>query len=238
MATIKIIFNGDLIQETPLNKETMSVGRKPDNDIQIDNLAVSSHHARITSILNDSFIEDNDSTNGTYVNGTLIKKQVLRDGDVIRIGKHDLKYINEDASTVSEDEFERTMIIRPDAAGMPVNKGDAAIDKSVGKLAAEIASADSGTKTRSGKASVKLLNGANSGKELPLTKVLTTLGKPGVQVAAITKRPTGYFLIHIDSGENEGRPRVNDSEIGSQAHVLQNNDVIEVAGVKMSFLLE
>ena len=237
MATIKIIFNGDLIQETPLNKEIMSIGRKPDNDIQIDNLAVSSHHARITSILNDSFIEDNDSTNGTYVNGTLIKKQVLRDGDVIRIGKHDLKYINEDASAVSEDEFERTMIIRPDAEGMPVNKGDATIDKSVGKLAAEIASADSGAKVNSGQASVKLLNGANSGKELSLTKILTTLGKPGVQVAAITRRPTGYFLIHIDGGENEGRPRVNDSEIGSQAQLLQNNDVIEVAGVKMSFLL-
>ncbi|MCW8853216.1 MAG: FHA domain-containing protein [Gammaproteobacteria bacterium] len=237
MATIKIIFNGDVIQETPLNKEVMSIGRKPDNDIQIDNLAVSSHHAKITSILNDSFIEDNDSTNGTYVNGTLIKKQVLRDGDVIRIGKHDLKYINENASVSSEDEFEKTMIIRPDAAGMPVNEGDAAIDRSVGKLAAEIASADSGTKTSSGTASVKLLNGANSGKELPLTKILTTLGKPGVQVAAITKRPTGYFLIHIDGGDNEGRPRVNDSEIGTQAHALQNNDTIEVAGVKMSFFL-
>lgn len=238
MATITIISNGDVIQEITLNKETMTIGRKPDNDIQIDNLSVSSHHARITSILNDSFIEDNESTNGTYVNGTLIKKQVLRDGDVIRIGKHDLKYINPEATAAPQDDFEKTMIIRPDAEGMPSNEGNAAIDQSVGKLAAEIASADSGSSTTSGMAKVKLLNGANNGKELPLTKILTTLGKPGVQVAAITKRPTGYFLIHIDGGENEGRPRVNETEIGSQAQPLQNNDVIEVAGVRMSFLLE
>ena len=235
MASIKIIFNGNVIQEIPLTKEVMGIGRKPDNDIQIDNLAVSSHHAKIIHILNDSFIEDNESTNGTYVNGKLIKKQVLNDGDVIRIGKHDLKYIN---AETDDDKFEKTMIIRPDAEGMPTNEGDAALDKSVGKLAAEIASADSGTKADSAKAKVKLLNGANTGKELPLTKILTTLGKPGVQVAAITRRPSGYFLIHIDGGENEGRPRVNDVEIGSQAQSLQSNDVIEVAGVKMSFILE
>ncbi|MDH5473273.1 MAG: FHA domain-containing protein [Gammaproteobacteria bacterium] len=235
MASIKIIFNGNVIQETPLDKEVMGIGRKPDNDIQIDNLSVSSHHAKIITILNDSFIEDNESTNGTYVNGKLIKKQVLNNGDVIRIGKHDLKFVN---AAIGENEFEKTMIIRPDAEGMPTNEGDAALDQSVGKLAAEIASADSGAKTESGNAKVTLLNGANSGKTLPLTKVLTTLGKPGVQVAAITKRPTGYFLIHIDGGEHEGRPKVNDTEIGIQAQPLHSNDVIEVAGVKMSFLLE
>lgn len=237
MASIKITFNGNVIQEIPLDKEIMKIGRKPDNEIQIDNLAVSSHHAVIKTILNDSFIEDKNSTNGTYINGALIKNQVLRDGDVIRIGKHDLKYINPQASAVSDNEFEKTMIIRPDAAGMPTNEGNAAIDASVGKLAAEIASADSGAKPTAKTAKVRLLNGANSGTELPLTKVLTTLGKPGVQVAAITKRPTGYFLIHVDGGENEGRPKVNNKEIGSQAQQLNNNDTIEVAGVQMQFLL-
>ncbi|MDH5765933.1 MAG: FHA domain-containing protein [Gammaproteobacteria bacterium] len=237
MASLKIMFNNKVIQEIDLNKEIMKIGRKPDNEIQIDNLAVSSHHAVIKTILNDSFLEDNNSTNGTYINGSLIKKQVLRDGDIIRIGKHDITYINPEATTPSSNEFEKTMIIRPDTAGMPSNEGSAAIDASVSKLAKEIASADSGNQVSSATAKVKLLNGANSGKVLPLTKILTTLGKPGVQVAAITKRPGGYFLIHIDGGENEGRPKVNDTEIGSQAHPLKNNDVIDVAGVQMLFLL-
>lgn len=236
MATVQLIFKGDIIQEFPLNKETITIGRKKENDIQIDNLAVSSHHAKIITILNDSFIEDTNSTNGTYVNGSLIKKQQLRNGDVVHIGKHDLKYINQAVST--SDSFEKTMIINPGAEGMPEDEGSSEIDQSVGQIVREITNADTGAKSAIGHAKIRLLTGANSGKELPLTKVLTTLGKPGVQVAAITRRPTGYFLIHIDGGINHGRPKVNDMEIGSQAQQLNTNDVIEVAGVKMSFFLE
>jgi pSer/pThr/pTyr-binding forkhead associated (FHA) protein len=237
MATIKLRFNGEVIQEIPLTKETTTIGRKPDNDIHLDNLAVSGHHAKLLTILNDSFIEDLGSTNGSYVNGTLIKKQALKNGDVIKVGKHDLVYINETASN-TEDDFEKTMIINPGAEGMPEDAGSKEIDRSVGQLAKEIASADSGSKGATGKAKIRLVSGANGGKELPLTKILTTLGKPGVQVAAITRRPTGYFLIHIDGGDNAGRPKVNDEEIGSQAHPLSHNDVIEVAGVKMTFFFE
>jgi pSer/pThr/pTyr-binding forkhead associated (FHA) protein len=175
------------------------------------------------------------STNGTYLNGTLIKKQVLHHNDVIKIGKHELKYINEIAS--SDDDFERTMILNPGAKGMPEDVGDQSINQSVGKIAAEIASADSGHKPNE-TAKIRVVNGANSGVELPLTKVLTTLGKPGVQVAAITRRPSGYFLIHIDGGASNGKPKVNDQEISAQAQPLSNNDVIEVAGVKMTFFFE
>ena len=74
MATIQLSFNGQVLEDISLTKETTSIGRKSDNDIQLDNLAVSGHHAKILSILNDSFIEDVGSTNGTYLNGTLIKK--------------------------------------------------------------------------------------------------------------------------------------------------------------------
>ncbi|MDH5484779.1 MAG: FHA domain-containing protein [Gammaproteobacteria bacterium] len=235
MATLELNFNGQVIQDIPLNKENITIGRKPDNDIQIDNLSVSSHHAKILTILNDSFVEDMGSTNGTYLNGTLIKKQVLQHNDVIKIGKHELKYINEAAS--SDDDFEKTMILNPGAEGMPEDAGSQAIDQSVSKIAAEIASADSGQNSNE-TAKIRVINGTNSGVELPLTKVLTTLGKPGVQVAAITRRPTGYFLIHIDGGDSNSRPSVNDEEIGAQAHPLNNNDVIEVAGVKMSFFFE
>jgi len=235
MATIQISFNGEVENELQLDKETMTIGRKSDNDIPLDNLAVSGHHARILTILNDSFIEDLNSTNGTYLNGSLIKKNVLADGDVVKVGKHELKYTN--ANESSADDFEKTMIINPDSDGMQETEGSKEIDKSVGAIVAEIASSDSGRSSQQ-KAKIRLVSGANSGKELPLTKVLTTLGKPGVQVAAITRRPTGYFLIHIDGGDNGERPRVNDTEIGSKAHPLGNNDVLEVAGVKMTFFFE
>jgi len=235
MATIRISFNGEVESDLQLDKETMTIGRKSDNDIHLDNLAVSSHHAKILTILNDSFIEDLNSTNGTYLNGSLVKKNVLTDGDVVKIGKHEIKYINANAD--SADDFEKTMIINPDSDGMQETEGSMEIDKSVGAIVAEIASSDSG-KSSQQKAKIRLVSGANNGKELPLTKVLTTLGKPGVQVAAITRRPTGYFLIHIDGGDNGERPKVNDSEIGSKAHPLGNNDVLEVAGVKMTFFFE
>jgi len=235
MATIRISLNGEVVNELQLDKETMTIGRKSDNDIHLDNLAVSNHHAKITTILNDSFLEDLNSTNGTYLNGSLIKKNTLTNGDIIRVGKHEIRYINKEAS--SSTDFEKTMVINTDSAGLQETEGSKEIDLSVGKIFAEISSTDSG-KTSHQKAKIRLVSGANNGKELPLTKVLTTLGKPGVQVAAITRRPTGYFLIHIDGGDNSERPKVNDREIGSKAHPLNNNDVLEVAGVKMTFFFE
>jgi len=235
MATIQISFNGEAEKELQLDKETMTIGRKSDNDIHLDNLAVSGHHAKILTILNDSFIEDLNSTNGTYLNGSLVKKNSLADGDIIKIGKHEMKYINTNAN--SEGDFEKTMIINPDSDGMQETEGSDEIDKSVGAIVAEIASSDSG-KSSQQKAKIRLVSGANNGKELALTKVLTTLGKPGVQVAAITRRPTGYFLIHIDGGDNGERPKVNNQQISSKAQPLSDNDEIEVAGVKMTFFFE
>jgi len=235
MATIQICLNGEVENELPLDKETMTIGRKDDNDIQLDNLAVSSHHAKIITILNDSFIEDLSSTNGTYLNGSLTKKNTLSNNDVIKIGKHELKYIN--VANNTNDDFEKTMIINPDSDGMQETEGSKEIDQSVGKIFAEISSSDSG-KTSHQKAKVRIVSGANNGKELALTKVLTTLGKPGIQVAAITRRPTGYFLIHIDGGDNGDRPKVNKQEISSKAQQLNNDDELEVAGVKMSFFFE
>lgn len=238
MASLKLMFNGEMQKEVPLDKETITLGRKADNDIQIDNLAVSSHHAKVITILNDSFIEDMNSTNGTYVNDNLIKKHALKNGDVIKIGKHELKYISEGSSSGSGDQFEKTMILRPDAAGLKEEEGDHAIEQSVNKIAREIASADSGAAHAASNARIRLITGANAGMELPLTKILTTLGKPGVQVAAITRRPSGYFLIHVDGGAGHSRSKVNDKEITAQAQPLHSNDIIEVAGVKMTFIIE
>ena len=235
MAKLVLSFNGDFVKEYELDKEIITIGRKPGNDIHIDNLAVRGNHAKILTILNDSFIEDLDSTNGTFVNGDKIGKHALQNGESISIGKHELKYETAGAED-GESEFEKTMIIRPDATGMPeTEEADGQIEKSISKIAADLAT--SGTDNSApGAAKLRLMSGTNSGKELQLTKILTTLGRPGVQVAAITRRPKGYFLIVVDVGKDNKMPLVNDVEIGKQ-HPLSDGDVIEVAGVKMGFLL-
>jgi len=231
-AKLVLSLNGAVLREYPLSKERLTVGRKADNDIHIDNLSVSGQHALIITILNDSFLEDLGSTNGTFVNGKLIKKHALQNGDVVAIGKHELKYVN-DQATSSDSDFEKTMIIRPGMA----NASAAAIQKTTEKaekIAATTPGQDAAVpedKLPLGK--VQVLSGPAVGKELVVKKPLTTLGRPGVQVAVLTRRPQGYFITHV-----EGKlPVVNGQPIGAQAHPLKDNDVIELAGVKMEFFV-
>jgi pSer/pThr/pTyr-binding forkhead associated (FHA) protein len=244
MAKLVLSLNGVVQGEYPLNKERISLGRKPDNDIQIDNLAVSGKHALVITILDDSFLEDLGSTNGTYVNGKLIKKHALRDADVVGIGKHELKYVNEHA-TADDEDFEKTMIVRPGSASAAVAAAKAA--KDAGVEASEAAAAAAGNVTKGGTpvpapvsgmplGKLQVLNGPIAGKELELTKALITLGKPGVQVAVISRRPQGYFLTHIEGdGQNNNFPVVNGSPIGPQAYTMDHGDIIELAGIKMEF---
>jgi pSer/pThr/pTyr-binding forkhead associated (FHA) protein len=224
-------------QEIPLTKETTTIGRKPSNDIHIDNLSVSGNHAQVITILEDSFLEDLGSTNGTYVNGKLIKKHALENGDSITLGKYQIKYVT--GAGDSDSDFEQTMIIRPGEKGMPEQAAEnKEIDKSVQKISAAIASENASSAhsvTADQDACLQLLSGANAGKELVLKKALTTIGQPGVQVAAITRRPAGFFLIHVDGGPNNNVPKVAGTPIGSNAHQLKDHDIIEVAGVKMEF---
>ena len=237
MAKLVLSFNGENLREYELDQDTITIGRKADSDIHIDNLAVSSNHAKVLTILSDSFIEDLQSTNGTYINGKKIGRHALQNGEVIAIGKHELTYIN-DAADAGTGDFERTLVIRPDAAGMPEqDQTGTNLEKYIGKIASDIAADDASKADTPAAAVLKLLSGANNGKELELIKALTTIGKPGVQVAAITRRPTGYFLIVVDAASSPTNPLVNGAEVGMQAHRLNDGDHIEVAGIKMSFHL-
>lgn len=236
MAKLILSFEGSTVSERELDQEIITIGRKPDNDIQIDNMAVSGTHAKILTIMNDSFIEDLNSTNGTLINGQKISKHALKNGETIVIGQYELKYVNE-ATEAGEGEFEKTMILRPAKSDTPISSETSKkLEQSIGKIAADIAS-EGAAGTDDMAAHLTLLSGSNSGKEMKLTKILTTLGKPGVQVAAITRRPLGYFLIVVDAGSS-GRPLVNDKEVGTQATPLVDSDVIEVAGVKMGFYMD
>jgi pSer/pThr/pTyr-binding forkhead associated (FHA) protein len=311
MAKLILSLDGMVIREYPLTKERTTLGRKPHNDIVIDNLAISGEHAMIMTILNDSFLEDLGSTNGTLVNGQPIKKHFLQNSDVVELGKYKLKYVTEaSAAQASPADFEKTMVLRapaggggapakpaeqappapkafsdtvvnpdlmqtqgpglreaarqavaaggaPAAAASPaeatlppvaaaapaaapaptIPTAPAAPAAAASVAAAVTTTATTGTMPAAGQiqGTIQILSGPSAGKELPLSKPLTTLGKPGVQVAVIAKRPQGYFITHV---EGATFPVVNGKQLDAQAHALGDHDVIELAGVKMEFYLK
>jgi FHA domain len=233
MARLILSLDSQVMAEYNMNKERYTIGRLPDNDIRIDNGAVSGHHSLIINILNDSFLEDLNSTNGTYVNGKLIKKHALQHGDVITVGHHQLRFAEDDEA---QDEFEKTMVIQP--SQRPVEK-IRQVREAVTNAAPDVSPTASRKALGNGqqvkKAKLQVLSGAFAGRELELNKALTTLGRPGVQVAAITHRQDGYFIVHVDSEKANDYPLLNGNPIGAQATRLTDNDVIQLAGVKMGF---
>ena len=257
MAKLILSMDNLVLKEIALAKERTTIGRKPHNDIQIDNLAVSGEHAVIVTILQDSFLEDLGSTNGTVVNGQPIKKHFLQNSDIIELGKYKLKYVNEAVTGQAKAaDFEKTMVLRPGSVKMataaPVVSAPAGPAAAAPVAAAAVAKNLSDTVAGQSataapvappkpaaspqkNAALQLLSGANAGKELDLTKPLTTLGKPGVQVAVITRRPQGFFITHV---EGASFPVVNGKTLDAQAHSLNDHDVIELAGVKMEFFLK
>jgi pSer/pThr/pTyr-binding forkhead associated (FHA) protein len=249
MARLILSLDGQTLAEYNMTKERYTVGRLPDNDIRIDNAAVSGHHSLIINILNDSFLEDLNSTNGTYVNGKLIKKHALQHGDVITVGHHQLRYVDDQAQQAPEDEFEKTMVIQPSGqmekqVAKAARVAEVAADREAAAAKPRRPFAPTSTQEVDESAApvlplakLQVLSGTFAGRELELAKALTTLGRPGVQVAAITRRAEGYYIVHVESGKTEGFPHVNGMAIGAQARKLQDNDVIQLAGVKMGFFL-
>jgi pSer/pThr/pTyr-binding forkhead associated (FHA) protein len=280
MAKLILSMDGLVLKEIPLTKERTTIGRKPHNDIQIDNLAVSGEHAVIVTILNDCFLEDLGSTNGTLVNGNPVKKHFLQNNDVVELGKYRLKFVGEApaaAATAEKADFEKTMVLRPSAMraaadqakAMGAGAAEAARATAAQQVAASAAAAGIADKevkapapaaapvaalaaapmaaapapaaaapaARSGHplGAIQIMTGGNAGKELELAKPLTTLGKPGVQVAVLTRRPQGYFITHV---EGANPPTVNGQAIGTAPHALKDHDLIELAGVKMEFFIK
>jgi len=238
MARLVLSLDGQSLAEYNMSKERYTVGRLPDNDIRIDNAAVSGHHALIINILNDSFLEDLNSTNGTYVNGKLIKKHALTHGDVITIGHHHLRFVDSQVESSEQDEFERTLVIQPGQVNEARLKA-ATESAAPAPAAAQAPAAETRTAAEKGAparpAKLQVLSGQFAGRELELAKTLTTLGRPGVQVAAISRRADGYYVVHVESSKPGDFPLVNGQPIGPQARRLQDNDVLTLAGVKMGF---
>ena len=279
MAKLILSLDDVVLKEIPLTKERTTIGRKPHNDIQIDNLAVSGEHAVIVTIMNDCILEDLGSTNGTMVNGVLAKRHVLRNNDLIELGKYKLKFMGV-ATTATQHaptaaDYEKTMVWRPGAVKPPAGPAGGPSQTASGRspapaapphapphipapipvpmpaaastpapahasaYAPAAAPAPSSTSvgasaiSRGGSGVVRILSGARAGRDLKLLKPLTTLGKPGTQVAVVTRRPQGFFIAHV-----EGPPtNVNGRPIGTSPQALKDGDTFEIADVRMEFLL-
>ncbi len=227
MPKMIVSIDGVVIKEVQLTKDRTTLGRRPYNDVVIDNLAISGEHAVFQMTGNDVFIEDLNSTNGTYVNGKAAKKQQLANGDTVEVGKYKIKFVSE----VAGDGFEKTMMVRPGMVPPPPPPVAAApLSASPSAFAGARPAAPA---TSTAQASIKVLSGAAAGREVPLTKVVTTIGKPGVAVAAITKRQHGFVVHHV---EGAGNPSLNGAPIGTDPVPLKNGDLIELAGTQMQFV--
>ena len=221
MPRMVLSLDGVVLREVNLSKERTTIGRRSHNDVVIDNLAVSGEHAVVYASGSDVYLEDLGSTNGTTVNGQPIKKHLLQNGDIVEIGKYRLKFLA-DGATGSETEVDidtsqplRREFYGPGPATIQVRQPGGSVEEGAQPAAM-----------------IKILSGGNAGRELALVKALTTIGRPGHQVAVITRRPTGYFIAHV---EGEVFPTVNGVNLGSAAHPLKDKDIIELAGVKMEF---
>ncbi|HHJ19310.1 MAG TPA: FHA domain-containing protein [Gammaproteobacteria bacterium] len=202
MAKLVLSTEGSVIDEYPVTEENVTIGRIPDNTIHIDSMAISTHHAKIVTILTTSFIEDMNSTNGTFVNSEQISKSMLKDGDVITLGTHNLKFVATlEAPKIGDDSHESTQ----------------------GNINGKVAHLD-------------IVSGNHVGKAIPLEGKMTTVGRVGEHVAAVTKRGNQYYLSHIDGGEQQQPSILNGEAVSGSGAPLKSHDILEIAGIKMEFV--
>lgn len=207
MSKIILSMDGLVLKEFTIKNKRVTIGRKPHNDIQIDNMAISGEHAAIINVLDDTFIEDLNSTNGTLVNGQQIRRQVLKNGDIIEMGKYKLKYL------ADQIDYSEIGVIPTDGGFEP--------PPSI-----------MGTQVL---AMLRIFGNAGVVKETELSKSMTNLGKPGVQVAVITRRSEGYSIAHV---EGKSPPLINGVPLDTRAQLLRDHDTIEIAGVRMEFVIK
>ena len=219
MPKMIVSIDGVVIKEVQLTKERTMLGRRPYNDIVIDNLAVSGEHAVMHMTEHEVEVEDLGSTNGTYVNGKAVKRQVLRNGDTIEVGKYKIRFLHDEEN----GGYEKTMIFKPGMVPPPI----------VPRPAPASAAAPAGAAAAPLTAVIRVLSGAAAGREVALTKVVTTIGKPGVAVASITRRNHGFVLAHVEGPDT---PMHNGARIGQTPVPLHTGDKLELAGTEMQFI--
>ncbi len=206
MAKMILMHEGTIVREYVLDKERTTIGRKPHNDIQLDDPTVSGEHAALLLIQN-VYIEDLHSTNGVLLNGKKVSKRQLEHGDIVRIGRHELKFVDEKVNS-----FDSTVVLSPNQITPEPEK--ASLHGYV----------------------VKVTKGPNRGKIIELVRSYTTLGKPGGQVAVIARRGASYYMMPMGgTGDRSANPRINGEPMSAASVPLNEGDILEVAGDTLYF---
>ncbi|WP_124951651.1 FHA domain-containing protein [Sulfuriferula thiophila] len=228
MAKLVVSVNGEVQGHYFLDKDRFVLGRKEDNDIFLDDPNVSKFHAAIITIGNDQVLEDTNSGNGVQVNGSKVTKHILQNNDIVEIGEYQLKYINQRAT--SNMDFDKTMML--ESAPWQVDE----LSEGAGPVAKpQLATALSSARAVNANFPLGGVKDRYAGKETLISRPLKTFGQPGQHLAMISRRPHGYYVTHV---EGKQPTRLNGRSIGTQPHLLQENDLIEVADKKLIFFMK
>ena len=219
MPKMIVSIDGVVIKEVVLVKDRTTLGRRPYNDIVIDNLAISGEHAVFHMIDGAVYLEDLNSTNGTYVNARAVRRHMLEHNDVVEVGKYKIRFLAGHQPFVSSRPLTIPGALQTVAPVAPPPPPPVVHSASV-VPGANVAPA-----------AIRVLSGAGAGRELTLAKVVTTIGRPGVAVAAVTRRLHGYVVAPIDGGT-----LLNGEQLGQEAVALQDGDVLELGGTKIQFV--
>lgn len=235
MPKLLLKFNAAVIKEVAMEKESISIGRKPDNDIVIDNPAISGHHCKLTMEGGGYYVEDLESTNGTFVNEKRIKKSGLHHNDVVGLAKHAVVFLNE--AELAD-------------AGAPSPSSDATMVLTPQKQAELVAASSAAAKPAGAEKSawLRVIKGAVDAGEYELKGMSTYIGKSDrVQVqikgsglfgsapevaASVHRKPEGYMLVAV----TEGYPVVNGAKVAGSV-VLKEGDMIDCGSTTMIFEL-
>ncbi len=226
MARMLLSLEGVVIREIVLTKEYTTFGRRPYSDVVIDNLAVSGEHAAVRMQGGEVVVEDLQSTNGTFVNGERVRRHVLQPGDTVEIGRYQLKFQRPATAEMSQESNARPQeealyasgpAFGPDSELPPSSFPDTALPTDMQMARPAV---------------ITVLSGAAAGRKVELVKVVTTIGKSGIGIASITRRPQGFSLAHV---EGAAQPTVNGEAVGTSPILLRNGDLVELAGIRMQF---
>lgn len=243
MPKITLKFKGSALADYHLPVGcSLKIGRKTDNDVVIDNLAVSGHHAKIDSVGDGFVFIDLKSKNGSFVNEELVTSHWLNDGDTINIGKHSLRFSYFDSEVQPKDaqsEMDKTMV-------MDTNEYRSMIEKSDPKEEAATQTVTVDPKEAIKKPIRGYITYLSGGEgTLALKNKLTKIGKEpssdivvkgwavGKTTATISRTRDGYFFSYVDGFS---KPKINNKKVSKKPHKLADSDIIEIGGFKLQFI--
>lgn len=216
MPKLILTLDGAVIREYSIDKDSISIGRKHGNDIQLNDLTISGRHSLITKVGDNIFIDDLGSTNGTLLNGARVAKSKLQHSDVIQVGNYQFTFFSNE-----EEDYEPTMFLRAEIE-------DTKIIDTRQKPTSENTGAKLGA--------VKVLTGPLKDKVLELRKAFNTLGFNGSKIAIIARNTSNYTISAIKNDDSFNIAMINGKDLSIEAIELKEHDIIELANTQMEFI--